>query len=110
MPGGAGPIKKNWGARAAGNAAGAGVTAAPAAAARSARSAAAHSRLTASWIWISRRFRHVLMFLCQAEDGIRDAMVTGVQTCALPIFGDSAHEEHRRHPPVDQVRPQIEDE
>src|SRR5690625_5752528 len=32
------------------------------------------------------------MFLCcfffQAEDGIRDGHVTGVQTCALPIFGD----------------------
>src|SRR5438552_9348318 len=30
------------------------------------------------------------MFLCffffQAEDGIRDDLVTGVQTCALPIF------------------------
>src|SRR5690606_39387749 len=25
-------------------------------------------------------------FLCQAEDGIRDFHVTGVQTCALPIF------------------------
>src|SRR5207245_6541387 len=24
-------------------------------------------------------------FFCQAEDGIRDATVTGVQTCALPI-------------------------
>src|SRR2546428_8494892 len=24
-------------------------------------------------------------FLCQAEDGIRDLIVTGVQTCALPI-------------------------
>src|SRR5699024_723549 len=24
---------------------------------------------------------------CQAEDGIRDRNVTGVQTCALPIFG-----------------------
>src|SRR5205823_11980874 len=23
----------------------------------------------------------------QAEDGIRDKLVTGVQTCALPIFG-----------------------
>src|SRR5439155_11613574 len=23
---------------------------------------------------------------CQAEDGIRDGHVTGVQTCALPIF------------------------
>src|SRR5207245_8322882 len=26
-----------------------------------------------------------LFFLFQAEDGIRDATVTGVQTCALPI-------------------------
>ena len=25
-------------------------------------------------------------FFCQAEDGIRDYDVTGVQTCALPIF------------------------
>src|SRR5690606_39567142 len=25
----------------------------------------------------------------QAEDGIRDFHVTGVQTCALPIFGNS---------------------
>src|SRR6266498_5457308 len=28
-----------------------------------------------------------LFFFFQAEDGIRDADVTGVQTCALPIFG-----------------------
>src|SRR3989442_3232442 len=27
----------------------------------------------------------VVVFLFQAEDGIRDADVTGVQTCALPI-------------------------
>src|SRR5215813_14673690 len=27
-----------------------------------------------------------LFFFFQAEDGIRDADVTGVQTCALPIF------------------------
>src|SRR5947208_15350133 len=26
-------------------------------------------------------------FFFQAEDGIRDDLVTGVQTCALPIFG-----------------------
>src|SRR5207245_8381625 len=26
------------------------------------------------------------MFFCQAQDGIRDATVTGVQTCALPIL------------------------
>src|SRR3712207_7138435 len=28
-----------------------------------------------------------LSFFFQAEDGIRDIGVTGVQTCALPIFG-----------------------
>src|SRR5207248_8709243 len=27
-------------------------------------------------------------FFFQAEDGIRDRTVTGVQTCALPIFSD----------------------
>src|SRR5258708_16961909 len=28
---------------------------------------------------------HVFIFFFQAEDGIRDDLVTGVQTCALPI-------------------------
>src|ERR1039457_178349 len=28
------------------------------------------------------------MFFFQAEDGIRDYKVTGVQTCALPIYED----------------------
>ena len=28
----------------------------------------------------------VFFFFFQAEDGIRDIGVTGVQTCALPIF------------------------
>src|SRR3989337_3085346 len=36
-----------------------------------------------------------LFFFCfQAEDGIRDATVTGVQTCALPILAPS----HARPP------------
>src|SRR3989475_6793082 len=30
-----------------------------------------------------------IFFFFQAEDGIRDLTVTGVQTCALPIWGDS---------------------
>src|SRR5260221_2362734 len=30
--------------------------------------------------------RVLLVFFFQAEDGIRDHCVTGVQTCALPIF------------------------
>src|SRR5256886_10526752 len=29
--------------------------------------------------------RHEVLFFFQAEDGIRDLTVTGVQTCALPI-------------------------
>src|SRR6266516_7176590 len=40
-----------------------------------------------------------LFFLCvfffQAEDGIRDRTVTGVQTCALPICPNRRHS-HRR--------------
>ena len=32
------------------------------------------------------RFVNVMYFFFQAEDGIRDHCVTGVQTCALPIF------------------------
>src|SRR5256885_7469589 len=35
-----------------------------------------------------------LFFFFQAEDGIRDYKVTGVQTCALPIYG--VGEERRR--------------
>src|SRR5712664_4465068 len=31
-----------------------------------------------------------VFFFFQAEDGIRDLIVTGVQTCALPIFADRA--------------------
>src|SRR5690606_39380715 len=31
----------------------------------------------------------LLCFFFQAEDGIRDFHVTGVQTCALPISGDT---------------------
>src|SRR2546430_17653674 len=32
---------------------------------------------------------HVSVFFFQAEDGIRDLTVTGVQTCALPISSDA---------------------
>src|SRR5687767_15204151 len=31
-------------------------------------------------------FIFYFIFFFQAEDGIRDKLVTGVQTCALPIF------------------------
>src|SRR5699024_11962434 len=36
-------------------------------------------------------------FFLQAEDGIRDRNVTGVQTCALPIYGNSSTEENPTH-------------
>src|SRR2546430_10028177 len=39
----------------------------------------------------------VLFFFFQAEDGIRDLTVTGVQTCALPI---SRHGGDRRRAPA----------
>src|SRR5206468_7732295 len=32
-----------------------------------------------------------VFFFFQAEDGIRDLIVTGVQTCALPIWFKSGH-------------------
>src|SRR5699024_11838702 len=32
---------------------------------------------------------HTAFFFFQAEDGIRDRNVTGVQTCALPIYADA---------------------
>src|SRR2546430_8480019 len=37
-----------------------------------------------------------MFFFFQAEDGIRDLTVTGVQTCALPICG-LRHDDHRAH-------------
>src|SRR5437763_15114283 len=38
-------------------------------------------------------------FFFQAEDGIRDTSVTGVQTCALPIFFQGAERPARRRRP-----------
>src|SRR5260370_16275525 len=35
--------------------------------------------------WGTDRVRCEVFFFFQAEDGIRDSSVTGVQTCALPI-------------------------
>src|SRR2546429_2624978 len=36
--------------------------------------------------WLLQRSPLALFFFFQAEDGIRDVAVTGVQTCALPIL------------------------
>src|SRR5476649_3002416 len=40
-----------------------------------------------------RNENRTLFFFFQAEDGIRDHGVTGVQTCALPIFDQPACEQ-----------------
>src|SRR5204863_5086350 len=50
---------------------------------------------------ISREDVALACFFFQAEDGIRDLYVTGVQTCALPISRSSA----RRTPRRRDVRP-----
>src|SRR2546430_3104904 len=44
-------------------------------------------RRLAAWRWVSPQMSCALcvFFFFQAEDGIRDLTVTGVQTCALPI-------------------------
>src|SRR5258708_29378451 len=40
----------------------------------------------------------MLLFFFQAEDGIRDDLVTGVQTCALPILVEDAQGGHASKP------------
>src|SRR2546425_9378199 len=47
-----------------------------------------------------------LFFFFQAEDGIRDKLVTGVQTCALPISGGRARPAPGRTPPGSSSRPE----
>src|SRR3712207_8027073 len=50
------------------------------------------------------------VFFFQAEDGIRDIGVTGVQTCALPILllkhCRGGPEPHHPFPPMDQWAPE----
>src|ERR1041384_8657287 len=43
-------------------------------------------------------------YVCQAEDGIRDKLVTGVQTCALPISRRSRTCKDDRAPRVRQSK------
>src|SRR2546426_8174589 len=47
------------------------------------------------------------MFFFQAEDGIRDYKVTGVQTCALPILGRSLATRSRRSSGVFPTRSSV---
>src|SRR5206468_7852168 len=44
---------------------------------------------------------YIFFFFFQAEDGIRDLIVTGVQTCALPICGGCSTVEYRYHAQAD---------
>src|SRR5690606_39592745 len=46
------------------------------------------------------RLRSWCCFFFQAEDGIRDFHVTGVQTCALPISQLSLSGTHVSHPSI----------
>src|SRR5438552_19159918 len=41
----------------------------------------------------------LFFFFFQAEDGIRDDLVTGVQTCALPIYADAEPQHRQKGPP-----------
>src|SRR5438093_3430632 len=57
--------------------------------------------------------RSIMFFFFQAEDGIRDWSVTGVQTCALPIclaifdFIEGWYNPRRRHSALDYRSPMI---
>ena len=46
------------------------------------------------WVWWGGGWGGVVFFFFffQAEDGIRDWSVTGVQTCALPIWGNGTND------------------
>src|SRR5256886_1789680 len=47
---------------------------------------------------MKRYLLYICIFFFQAEDGIRDLTVTGVQTCALPISGAIASRRARQDP------------
>src|SRR5207248_3993820 len=49
------------------------------------------------------QWRTGLPFFFQAEDGIRDRTVTGVQTCALPIYPPAPRLEHRPSHSLERV-------
>src|SRR5215213_7660651 len=50
----------------------------------------------------------IVLFFFQAEDGIRDWSVTGVQTCALPIYPRGRRERHLGRPVPRRVPAVIE--
>src|SRR5258708_27663931 len=62
------------------------------------------SDATISFVWLCHRaFPFIFFFFFQAEDGIRDDLVTGVQTCALPIYAPSL-EDYAADPMADGAR------
>src|SRR6266487_1955019 len=56
----------------------------------------------------TRRGMYMGVFFFQAEDGIRAGRVTGVQTCALPIFLPGARVA-LQGPPLDAVVREVRD-
>src|SRR5437764_2404098 len=61
------------------------------------------SLLAISFSCIHIVFFLVVFFFFQAEDGIRDTSVTGVQTCALPISLPCARDSPCRRRPASEV-------
>src|SRR2546429_3479051 len=51
-----------------------------------------------------------VIFFFQPEDGIRDVAVTGVQTCALPIWADEAGDQVEERGLAGAVRPDDADQ
>src|SRR2546430_7454594 len=51
------------------------------------------------------RFLLLFFFFFQAEDGIRDLTVTGVQTCALPISKSDGKAQRFRYRPLEGGKP-----
>src|SRR5258706_11380147 len=60
--------------------------------------------MSISWVYLALSLESscslLIFFFFQAEDGIRDWSVTGVQTCALPIYNPKA----RTRPTARHVR------
>src|SRR2546430_8350100 len=48
------------------------------------------------------------IFFFQAEDGIRDLTVTGVQTCALPISVWTVEEAEKKDLPIEIIKRSLE--
>src|SRR5204863_3911516 len=54
----------------------------------------------------SNGIQQLCCFFFQAEDGIRDLYVTGVQTCALPIFAQHARPGAALHAGEPRLQPE----